>query len=113
MGAPKKYTQKNILEAIKGSGAIVSTIAKRLDCEWITAKRYINKWEETKQAFLDEEETVLDMCESTLYTSVKGGDTQSAKWILATKGKRRGFTERHEITGADGDALEVSVKWQK
>lgn len=114
MGAPKKYKKENILEAIKGSGAIINTIAKRLGCEWITAKKYIEMWPETKQAYSDEEETVLDMCESTLYSSVKSGDTQSAKWILATKGKRRGFTERVEQTGADGSPLypdKIEVVW--
>ena len=109
MGSPKKYTQQNVLEAIKGSGSIVSTVARRLGCEWITAKRYIEKWEVTQRAMLDEEETILDMAESKLYEAIQKDDIQAAKWILATKGKRRGFSERHEITGADAEPIRIEV----
>jgi hypothetical protein len=105
MGKPINYKKEIVLEAIHDSGAIITTVARRLGCEWITAKKYIELWEETKRAMADEEETILDLCESALYNSVKGGDTQSAKWVLSTKGKRRGFTERHEVTGADGKDL--------
>ncbi len=111
MGAPKTYTQADILDAIKGSGSIVSTVAKRLKCEWITAKRYIEKWESTKQAFSDESETILDLAESTLYTAIKAGDVQAAKWVLSTKGKTRGFTERHEVTGPEGTQLKIEVEY--
>jgi hypothetical protein len=32
---------------------------------------------------------------------------------LSTKGKRRGFTERTEITGAEGADLSIKVQWGK
>ena len=96
-GRRHHYTKDEVLEAIKDSGGIVNTIARRLDCVWITAKRYTEKWAETRQALADEQETVLDMAESTLYQSIRDGDTQDAKWLLARKGKHRGFNERHEI----------------
>ena len=109
MGAPKNYKKAIVLEAIKGSGAIISTVAKRLGCEWITAKTYIEKWPETRAAIADERETILDMAEGAVYNSIKEGNTQDAKWVLATLGKRRGFTERHEITGADGDSIKLVI----
>ena len=105
----KDYSIETLLEAIKGSGAVVSTIAKRLGCDWNTAKKYINKWSKTIAAFNDEQEAILDMCESAIYKSVQEGNTQDAKWVLATKGKKRGFTERQEITGADGGDIQLNV----
>jgi hypothetical protein len=110
MGAPRNFTKKDILEAIKGSGGIVSTIAKKLDCRWSTANKYINEWPETKQAIEDETQTILDMCEGAIYKSVKEGNTQDAKWVLATKGKLRGFTERQEISGPNGGPIQVDNK---
>lgn len=109
MSANKRYSKEIVLEAIKDSGAIVSTVARRLDCQWITAKRYIEKWEDTKRAFIDEEETILDMAEGTLFNAIKEKDVQAAKWILSTKGKRRGYSERHEITGADAEPIRIEV----
>ena len=58
----------------------------------------------------EEKEAILDLCESVLYSSIKNGDTQSAKWVLATKGKERGFIERREVTGENGAPLVVKVE---
>ena len=104
--APQK-TKAETLEAIKGSGAIMSTIAKRLGYSWNGANLLCQRWEETKRALQDETETILDLAESTLVRSIQEGDVQSAKWILATKGKFRGFTERHEIAGPEGGPVEI------
>ncbi len=101
--------QADVLKAIKGSGAVMSTIAKRLDCAWYTARKYVNEWEATRQAYEDEEQMILDLAESKIYESINNGNTQDAKWLLATKGKKRGFTERHEITGADNEPIRIEI----
>jgi len=98
-----RVKKATVLEAIRGTGGIVSQIAKRLSVDWSTARKYINAWDETKKAFEDERETILDMAERTLFKSVKDGNSQDAKWVLSTLGKNRGFSERQEITGANGD----------
>lgn len=115
MSKAYNYSKEEVLEAIKGSGSIMTAVAKRLKCDWATARAYVRKWEETKQAWDNEGEHILDMAESKLYQSIQEGNTQDAKWLLATKGKRRGFSERHEITGADGEEmkLEVNVNFVK
>ena len=109
-GARHSYTQETVLKAITGSGSIISTIAKRLGCGWMTARKYINKWEATRQAMIDEQETILDMAESKLYESIQSGNTQDAKWLLSTKGKDRGFNEKHEIEHSGAVQISVSDK---
>ena len=106
-----RYDRQTVLDAISGSGAIMSTIAKRLNCGWATARSYVQRWEETQQAYEDEEQTILDMAESTLYQAIRNNDVQAAKWVLSTKGKARGFSEKyeHEVTGAGGGPVEVKV----
>ena len=47
----------------------------------------------------DEEETILDMAESTLLKRIKEGDEQSAKWYLSKKGKMRGYGDSLAIEG--------------
>ena len=106
----KHYSKKKIIEAIRGTGGIISSIASRLDCSWNCAKKYIYQWPETEQAYEEEKEAILDLCESVLYSSIKNGDTQSAKWVLATKGKERGFIKRREVTGENGAPLVVKVE---
>jgi len=109
MSSSKGYTEKKVLAAIKGSGGIVTTIANRLGSDWHTAKKLSQKWESTRQAYTDERETILDMSETTLLKSIKEGDTQSAKWMLSTLGRERGFKERVEIVGKDGGPVAFEI----
>ena len=95
----KEYTKEELIKAIKGSAGIISTIAKKLDCTWVTANTYCQKYEETKAALADENEAVLDLSETTVLQSIKGGDVQAAKWLLSTKGKKRGWGEKIEVEG--------------
>lgn len=90
-------TKESVVQAVKGSGGIISHIAKKLDCSWATADKYIKKWKETQSAYEDEKERILDIAEGVLYSSIQDGNTQDAKWLLSTIGKRRGFNEKHEI----------------
>jgi transposase len=101
-------TNETIIEAIKGSGGIISTIAKRLNVSWHTADKYIQQSDETKEALADEREAILDMAEGALYGSIKEGNTQDAKWLLATKGRKRGFNEKIDIDLNDVKAPDMS-----
>lgn len=86
--------------AIKGSGAIVSTIADRVGCSWETAKKWVTDIEnhpKVVEAFISEEQRMIDLARVTILTSIKGGNTQDAKWYLARKC-------RHEF----GDNLDVT-----
>ncbi len=101
----KKLTKSNIKKAIKGSGGIISTIAKRLEVAWATAQTHINKYPETKSAYNDEVESILDLAESTIYKSIKEGDTQDAKWLLSKRGKKRGYSDKVDIDGT------MKIQW--
>lgn len=94
-----KKTDNAILEAIKGSGGIMSTIARKLGVTWHTADSWIRESEELMEALKDEKETILDMAESTLLNKIKEGDEQSAKWYLSKKGKQRGYGDSVAIEG--------------
>lgn len=94
-----KASKEAVIEAIQGSGAVISTVAKRLGVNWHTAKKRCYQWEATRLALEDEEQRILDMAESKLFESINNGNTQDAKWLLSTKGKHRGYSEKtqHEV----------------
>lgn len=94
-----RKTDVAILEAIKGSGGIMSTIARKLGVTWHTADSWIRESEELMEALKDEKETILDMAESTLLNKIKEGDEQSAKWYLSKIGKLRGYGDSVAIEG--------------
>ena len=97
---PPRKAKKTILLAIKDSGGIVSTIAKRLECSWSTAKIYIEKFPVTLIAYDDEKQKILDVAESGIYSSItrkEDPDYGNMKWILERLGKDRGFSTKQEI----------------
>jgi transposase-like protein len=62
-----RKTDKAILEAIKDSGGIMSTIARKLGVTWHTADSWIRESGELMEALKDEKEIILDMADSTIY----------------------------------------------
>ena len=109
-----RYTVADFEPHIPGSGGIISTIAKRVGCNWITARIHIDNSPTLTRMYNDECESVLDMAESVLIKSIQGGDTQDAKWLLARKGKQRGYADKleTEVSGPDGGPVYV-VRWDE
>ena len=105
------YTAQVFLEAIPGTGGIVSAIARKVGCDWNTAKKYIDQYPTVKAAYDAECEAMLDLAESTVLKNIKDGDTADAKWYLTKKGKRRGYGDAVEVTGEGGGALVVKLTW--
>jgi hypothetical protein len=113
------FTKERVLEAISGTFGVMSTVAKRLDgITWHTAETYVNRWAETRQAFADENERALDLSESKMLEAIHSGDAQMIRFHLATKGKRRGYTEKTEqemtvrlkiVYGEDPDSAPAEV----
>ena len=106
----RKPTKKKVIDAIYDSGGIIDEIARRLGVSWATARSYINKWDETKELYDVENERILDMAEQTVLESIKGGDTQDAKWILSRKGKKRGYGDNVDITSGNEPIQEIGVR---
>lgn len=91
------FKTDTILKAIKGSGGVMSTIAKRLKVDWHTAKKYVNQNKDTVQAYENEDEAILDMADAGLYKAVKQGDLAAIKWLQSTRGKKRGYIQTQEV----------------
>ena len=113
------YTAKQFIDAIPGSGGIISTIADRVGCKWHTARKYIEKYLMVKEAYNEEIERVIDLAEGVLIQNIqiaakqaKAGhavDTADVKWFLSRKAKSRGYVERQEVTGANGKPVETKI----
>lgn len=107
----KAYKKSDILKAIKGSGGIVTTVAKALNCDWHTAKSNIERYEETREAFSGELETGLDLVEGKAYAQARDGDGAMIRFILATKGKNRGYGDAppNPIGAAEDNEITINI----
>ena len=100
------FTTKQFIDAIPGTGGIITTIAERVGCVWHTAKKYIDTYPTIRKAYIDECERVTDMAESILIKSIKDGNTQDAKWWLARK-RKTVFGDAVDITSGGHPILRV------
>lgn len=105
-----KYTREIVTEAIADSYGIMSQIARRLGCAWSTAQRQVERWGETREAYQNERERILDLAESITVDKLKSGDFDAARWVLSRLGRDRGYgPDRPDVT-AEAERGEMVVK---
>lgn len=74
-------------------------VGRRTYYEWIEADaKFAIEVEDTNEA-------IIDWGEDRLKARMKAGDTTAIIFYLKTKGKKRGYVERQEVTGAEGRPL--------
>ena len=107
--------KETVLEAIKGSAGLITTIQKRLSAAierniiWTCTKEYTEKWPETKEAMEAERQTTLDVAEGTIVKEIYNNNAEMAKWYLRMKGKERGYVETQEILNKNTDPLNINL----
>ena len=108
-----KVTEEQLIDAIKKNAGIVADVVKSLHKEYgidITRDAIYKRKESNPAiaaAFDEAEDEMLDIAESKLIKAIKRGEMKPIMFYLRTKGKRRGYAERQEITGAEGKPIEV------
>jgi hypothetical protein len=102
------FQKSEIKKAIEGSGGYISEIARRLKCDWHTADKYIKEFELTEDLVI-EDERATDRAEIKLMQAIEDGEIAAIIFRLKTKGKKRGYVERQEVTGANGDKVVINV----
>lgn len=109
----RKYSERRFLEAIDGSGAIISTIADRVGCSWETAKKWVTDAEnhpKLVELYTTEEQRMNDLARATILTSIKNGNTQDAKWWLARKARQE-FGDNIDVTSGN-DPIKFTVTYE-
>ncbi|NQV77302.1 MAG: hypothetical protein HQ490_02985 [Lutibacter sp.] len=94
--------KKAIIESLENSLGVVTTACKIVG---IGRTRFY-EWLKEDEAFAKEvseiDQVALDFVESQLYKQIRKGSIAAIIFYLKTKGKKRGYIERQEITGIDG-----------
>ena len=126
MGAPIKKRREEILAAIAGSGGVKTTIASPLGVTGQTVSAYLLQWTSVQEAYDDECKGTGDIARSIVIGNLKAAysqqaeaarrgdwsaavvDSADAKWWLKMK-ERDEFSERSELTGADGADITIRV----
>jgi hypothetical protein len=105
MNQQTQQNKKAMVEAMKKSLGIVSTACAEVGINRWTHYDWLKSDEEYKQEIDAISESVIDFAESKLHKLIDGGDVASTIFYLKTKGKKRGFVERTELTGNEGQPI--------
>jgi len=101
----RERTAEKIITALGATRGLLTMAARKAGVSYTTVKRYATEFPSVKQAVEEAKESMLDYTEGQLFKKISDGDTASIIFYLKTQGKRRGYIERQEVTGKDGEAL--------
>ncbi len=123
--------KNRVLEALEECNGIVTVACKRAGMPRSTFYHYLETDDLFKKMVDELQDVALDFVESKLFEKINGvlADTGKSNeegepviykmppsdtaiiFYLKTKGKKRGYIERNEVTGKDGDALFGKITW--
>lgn len=97
-----EHNKKELLKALEKSLGVVTTACKVAGVGRTTYYEWYRDDEEFRKKVDDLSNVALDFVESKLFEQIDSGNPSSAIFYLKTKGKKRGYVERQEITGVEG-----------
>ena len=106
-GKPEKFTTDQVIKAILEAHGLLSDAARRLHCSRTTLYRYIAEHPEVAEAREEADESTKDLVEGKLLNEIKKGNVTAIIFYLKTKAKDRGYIERQEHSGPDGQPLQA------
>ena len=102
--------KKAMIEALEKSLGIVTTACRTVGIGRTQFYQWLKDDPEFKREVEDISDITLDFAESQLHKQIQDGSTTATIFYLKTKGKKRGYVERQEITGFEGTKLfEVEI----
>jgi len=105
-----EHIKKGLIEALEKSLGVVTTACKQVGIGRTTFYNYYNDDKIFAKQVDEIENVALDFAESQLHKQIQDGSTAATIFLLKTKGKKRGYVERQEITGADGIPTDVKIE---
>ena len=107
----KRPTVAQVEDAIRKAAGNVTYAAKALGVGRTALHARIAKSPDLQRVLQEEREALVDMAESALRAEVLDRNMTAIIWTLkaSPEAKRRGWSERHEMTGPDGGPLTIAV----
>ena len=109
MTTRQRYTQAQVIDALRETKGMVYLAAKRLGCEAQTIYNYRDRYPAVRAEMEQQDGEVDDAAEMKLYQAIIAGEPWAVQFRLRTKGKGRGYVERSEVTGPDNGPVTIKV----
>jgi hypothetical protein len=97
MAKKNRYTQDQVISALKATRGMVYLTARRLQCDPQTIMNYCKKYPSVEQAKHDARGELLDVAEVKLWQAVQRDEAWAISFCLKTIGRSRGYGERLDL----------------
>ncbi len=104
-GRKRKYTDEQMIAALGECKGMVYLAAARIGCSPDAIYDRAKISPDVAAVLVCERGKVIDAAELKLYQAIMNGEPWAIQMCLKTLGKSRGYVERTEITGKDGDPI--------
>ena len=106
-GSKERVKTQRIIDCLKETNGLVSLAAKRVPCSITTINVRRKRVQAVEQVIQECRGELVDLGELALRKAVLNGEPWAVGLVLKTLGKDRGYVERQEITGRDGNELTI------
>lgn len=103
-------TDDEIIRGIERANGFLTIAAQNLGCTYQAIWNRQKRNKKIKEAIEAIRETHIDLSEHQLIKNIKAGDTTAIIFHLKCLGKKRGYVERQEITGKDGESINITFE---
>lgn len=97
MARPQKYSPETVAKVLTAVWGSPTEAAKRLGCSSSCVRGYMARHAVCQLAAEAAREERIDRCEHELDRLVMAGDGPSIRFLLATLGRKRGYTTRLDV----------------
>ena len=104
--AKPKLRVAEVADALKRSAGIVTVAAKHLGRTPRELTKFILEHDSLKEIRSDLDEQLVDLAEGKMVQMVHAGNFQAVRFVLITKGKKRGWVEK----APDGPSVQANVQ---
>jgi len=91
-----------LVAALHKANGIVTDACKKARVDRTLFYQWMKDDPDFATAVSDTSEVAIDFAEHSLFDQIRRKEAAATIFYLKTKGKKRGYVERQEITGADG-----------
>jgi hypothetical protein len=102
--------KEQFLEALEKSMGIMSQAAKKIGVDRTTPYKWMREDDDYNDRVKELLNVSLDFVEGKLFEAIQDGNITAIIFYLKTKGKVRGYVERHELAGVDDKELKVEIE---
>ena len=109
MARTEQYTAEEVIAPIE-RGYTALGAGRILGCSATTIRNYAAKYKTVERALKMQRRDMVDLAEMSLRHAILRGEGWAVMGTLKTLGKEDGYTERSEVTGKDGGAIQTESK---